>query len=483
MATEVPLDVQILIIEWVFRSFQHTSIDYTTLRTCALVCRAWTPTAQRLLLRRIRCTSLQDRGNIPLLLRTLRTRPQLVPHVRHIAICEYNQAASSFRDLWLQLLELCRHIDVISFVNWNAHHKPLGADLEAHPQSIPLSPAVLRFSGNDDLESIHSVVNMCSSARMIVVDDSIAALPPTIEALEMSAGNARRCLSHSQPLPALRYLCLIRPSWTSTLSRHLTSAGILPQLQSLQIRGDFPPQKLLSQLTQLKTLVVYGLPVRHVTLPTSLRHVGYHAWGDAPPGASAELAVDPLRALPELQLVTVTRYVERHVQAALGTMCRDRSVDFARYQTPYAFQLAGSSTRRLDLRRRKQLAKLEGAAVSRAVYDVSLKSFTGHHRHCTPHDDLVRVACHPPSQRRAASPSIRAHRQSCPVHDQVAPPPDSDPTLLLTLPRGVDASPHSRSPAFLTRVPSPGRRHALHVVLVETIQPYFNLEQWTHKPP
>ncbi|KAI0041762.1 hypothetical protein FA95DRAFT_653484 [Auriscalpium vulgare] len=70
-----------MVIEWVYRSSQHAIIDYHTLLVCALVCRAWTPIAQRLLFRRIPEYYFPT-SNITLLPRTLRASPHLASHVR-----------------------------------------------------------------------------------------------------------------------------------------------------------------------------------------------------------------------------------------------------------------------------------------------------------------------------------------------------------------------------------------------------------------
>ncbi|KAI0041105.1 hypothetical protein FA95DRAFT_770517 [Auriscalpium vulgare] len=83
-----------------------------------------------------------------------------------------------------------------------------------------------------------------------------------------------------------------------------------------------------------------GLPMEPVTLPPSLRHVGYHTYNlyaNAP--VPAELVLDPLSALPELQLVTVTAWVGQHVCAALEVMCREKGVDFGIYEFPYDWNL------------------------------------------------------------------------------------------------------------------------------------------------
>ncbi|KAI0051936.1 hypothetical protein FA95DRAFT_1602180 [Auriscalpium vulgare] len=345
MATELPLDVQILIIEWLFRSSQHALIDYATLRACAIVCRAWTPVAQRLLFRRLRCLGLQDpQSRIRLLVDTLRTRLHLAAHVRYIEVA-WPSYPRDFGDVCLHLLELCRQVEAISFWLSNHNNKPLSADLDAHLRAIQLRPMVLEMIGLDDTVC-RTIVNIFPGARVLVFNvrqrydgPYECLLPSTVEALEIPADSLRQCLSLSEPLPALRHLSLLLPDWSDkALCEHLNYPGLLQQLQSLQIKGNFPPEEILKPLVQLRTLIVEELPRKPVTLPPSLRHIGYHAWWNAAPGALAELAVDPLRALPELQLVTVTRAVKPHVRLALEEMCRENGVHLGTYEMPFFFR-------------------------------------------------------------------------------------------------------------------------------------------------
>ncbi|KAI0041448.1 hypothetical protein FA95DRAFT_1611009 [Auriscalpium vulgare] len=332
MATELPLDVQILVIECVFRSSQHARIDYTTLHACALVCRAWTPTAQRLLFRRLRCISLDDRQcNIQLVVDTLIIHPRLSAHVRYIQV-SWPSFPPAYASVCLRLLELCPHVEGVSFLGWNNNNRGLTIELAARMRAIQLQPVLLKLLG---LTKSKAIVDMFPGARLLVFSAGHGApLPPTVESLEIVAAHASDCLTLSHPLPSLRHLCLVIPRWSDeALRQHLVSASCLPQRQSLSIRGDIPPAEMLEQLVQLKTLIVGELPRKPVSFPSSLRHFGYHAWVRAMKAVSMELAIDPLLALPELQLVTVTREFEPHVRAALEKMCRDKGLGFGTFET------------------------------------------------------------------------------------------------------------------------------------------------------
>ncbi|KAI0051933.1 hypothetical protein FA95DRAFT_1602178 [Auriscalpium vulgare] len=338
MATELPLDVHFLIIEWVFRSSQHTDIDYITLHACALVCRAWTPTAQRLLFRRIYCTSVEDKDcDIQGLIRTLSTSPHLVALIRYIQVA-WPSCPPDYGNACLRLLELCPHVEGISFLGWSYNNRPLSPEMDARMRAIQLKPAFINVAGLDDTIGT-AILKMWPRVRTLILDGRYTCpLPPTVESAEIFAalGEYRW---FSKPLPVLRDLCLTWPKWTDkALCQHVLSADFLPRLQSLHLNTEFPPQDILDLLIQLRSLVVGQLPWKPVVLPQSLHHVGYHPGGASVSAVSAELAVYPLRALPELQLVTAMRFVEQQVWAALEGMCCERRIGFETYASFHSFQ-------------------------------------------------------------------------------------------------------------------------------------------------
>ncbi|KAI0044452.1 hypothetical protein FA95DRAFT_255051 [Auriscalpium vulgare] len=341
-AVEVPLDLQMLIVEWVFRSSQHALIDRTTLRACALVCHAWTPTAQRLLFRRIYvyCADLQDRRDrIQLLVSSISNFPHLAAHVRYIQVA-WPSHPPDYADVCVRLLELCSHVKGISFVESVDNNKALSAELDARMHAIQLRPMFLEVSRGLDNTVGRTIMSMCPGARVLKFNaDYEYPLPPTVEALNIFAYSATASALLSNPLPALRHLYLVHPQWSDqALCERFIFAGILPQLQSLVIMGEMPPRSILELLTHLKTLVVGKHPLKYAALPSSLRHVGFHLWATARSRVRAIYAVVALRELPELQLVTVTPCVEPHVRDALEGMCREKRVDFATYESPECFQ-------------------------------------------------------------------------------------------------------------------------------------------------
>ncbi|KAI0046748.1 hypothetical protein FA95DRAFT_1606640 [Auriscalpium vulgare] len=208
MTPTLPLDVNVLIIDWVFRLSQHAMIDYPTLHACALVCRAWTPSAQRLLFRRILSTSLHYRYcDVQLLVRTLETRPHLAAHVRFIRVA-WPLHPPVYGTICLRLLELCPHVQGISLWDWQYYNEPVSAELDARWRAIQLRPVLLEVFSTDS--SINAVVQMCRGVRTLILRAGYSgdALPPTVESLEIHGGS--HCPALSKPLPALRALSLRR---------------------------------------------------------------------------------------------------------------------------------------------------------------------------------------------------------------------------------------------------------------------------------
>ncbi|KAI0045652.1 hypothetical protein FA95DRAFT_1607507 [Auriscalpium vulgare] len=345
MAT-LPLDVQILIIEWVLRSSQHARIDYATLRACALVCREWTPIAQRLLFRRIpRIPSRHDHGGISLLFHVLRAHPHLAAHVRSVRVGW--TLSHPVLDMTLALLELCPRVEGLSFISF-VFQSFVNVAQTTRLRALYLKPTVLEVVGDEALVS--SIVPMWPSVRVLLVRTNDGnggpqvaqalptRVPSSVQALTLPASNVRRILSPSEPLPALHHFELTDPMWVDPAwCQHLRTVGVLPQIRTLYLKGQFPPQDVLDQLVRLDSLVVTEPPEQHVTLPPLLHHFGYHYLRLGHRNVSPEFLTAALGPLSDLRLVTVTRHVGRDMQAALKGMCNARGVDFASYETPDCF--------------------------------------------------------------------------------------------------------------------------------------------------
>ncbi|KAI0041761.1 hypothetical protein FA95DRAFT_653370 [Auriscalpium vulgare] len=188
MAT-VPLDIQVIILEWVYQSSQHDAIDYATLRACALVCRAWRLFAQRLLVRRVPYPSLYnlDYGstsrNSPFkfapLLRTLRAAPHLAAHVRSTVV--NTPLNAELTDTIIAVLELCANMAGIII-----GALPTNASFIARLHTIPVRPVFLCVVGSSTLAN--RILDIWPSVRFLDVGMSgMLRIPPGVQALAVAS--------------------------------------------------------------------------------------------------------------------------------------------------------------------------------------------------------------------------------------------------------------------------------------------------------
>ncbi|KAI0043364.1 hypothetical protein FA95DRAFT_1609439 [Auriscalpium vulgare] len=344
MAT-LPLDIQIMIIESVYRSSQHAAVDYPVLLACALVCRAWRGIAQHFLFRRVPYSAgfyhwKPDRPTtMHLLLRTLRTSPHLAAHVRviHLRLC---LGGDTDDDNDIALLKLCPHVTGIFFTESLILHSALSS-VEARLRAIFLRPLSLKLWGEERLVS--RIVQMWPSVRMLDVhvwntskpNDAwlFPQVPSSIESLSLMAADTQNLLIPENGFPALVHLELARPVWEDAGSLHALFA--FSSLKTLSICGLFPPQGILTELRQLESLVCDDLPRDSVVLPLTLRHFGHHSFDDVWEDTSfLDLA---LRTADGLQLFTCT---SMQLLKKMEDACRDGGIDLALYQSPYCFPSA-----------------------------------------------------------------------------------------------------------------------------------------------
>ncbi|KAI0051983.1 hypothetical protein FA95DRAFT_1602218 [Auriscalpium vulgare] len=341
-----PLEVQMLIMEWVYRLSQSKKIDYATLRACALVCHAWTPTAQRLLFRRVpHAQSTDSRQNpdaIPLLIRTLRNNPYLSTAVRSISIkVDIDEVTSELSD-GVALLELCPHvqgIEIEDFMNTDVMYPALEARLRA----IQLHPVFLYPYGRPSFVAL--LLRTWPNLRVLHVIGWVNdALPPisatgTLQALIFLEWECIEwLLPPGNDFTALRDLELIEPFWHDDGWQQLQITSVLSRLYTLRVSGLFPPQEFLEHLKDLESLTFTDLPQEDITLPPRLRYVGYHrdVW-DSNTDGSMECMIAALRPLAHLQLVTTTRGATEAQIKALAEVCRDRAVALEIRQTTRDF--------------------------------------------------------------------------------------------------------------------------------------------------
>ncbi|KAI0045471.1 hypothetical protein FA95DRAFT_1607707, partial [Auriscalpium vulgare] len=170
MKAKVPLDVQFLVIEWVYRSTQDHTIDYRTLRVCALTCKAWTPIAQRLLFRRVPYGTLDffrpDKRTIACLLRTLRAAPHLAAHVRTFLKSAYLNLEITWQKLELTALALCAYVQSVVFVDLLRTSNVI-PELYTRLEAIPIRPKFICITA--EASQINRVIKIWPSVRALQV--------------------------------------------------------------------------------------------------------------------------------------------------------------------------------------------------------------------------------------------------------------------------------------------------------------------------
>ncbi|KAI0049151.1 hypothetical protein FA95DRAFT_1604681 [Auriscalpium vulgare] len=348
--SKLPLEVQIVIIECVYRLSQAEAVDYATLRACALVCRAWTPMAQRLLFRRVPYAGLAPDGlepPLPLLLRTLRTSPHLAAAVRSIFLTGYSREATSDAPPDVELLELCPHIHNISVEDIRPGPAAIFPASEARLRAIQLRPVTLCPWGEPSFVGLFllSWPNIrtldLAGMRSYGTSDALPSISATgsLQALSLKAKDIALLQASKNDFTALRELELINPEWcVGGWIEQVHRLDILRGIHTLRIQGSFPPETFLERITRLESLAFDELPEENVVFPQSLRHVGYHPWcrpSDALKVAS--YAVSTLRALVDLKLLTATRLALPAHLTALEEVCHDRGVEFQTCRTPHHF--------------------------------------------------------------------------------------------------------------------------------------------------
>ncbi|KAI0038067.1 hypothetical protein FA95DRAFT_1298106 [Auriscalpium vulgare] len=329
----IPLELQVLVVEWVYRHSQHRiDIDYNTLLACALVCRAWRPIAQHFLFRRVPRQKHVDesRPYISLLADILRACPHLAAHVRTI----YLKLDPDPFDV--PLLELCPHVaGVISGHAVDAYFMFRIREL-AISQDIKYFSVIGVYEDVAGIWSMWPTLRAVDIVRFVSMEGPPVRLPSGVTSLSFPPAVMSRIFSTTHDLPALRDLELFGTEFPSD---HLCASDLLPQLRTLVVHGPLPPAEVLEQLKQLESLVFNDLPVHNVSLPRTLRHVGYHC--PSAPGPStkdASFLVAALHGLDDIELVTVTRLnLLAKTQAVLREACRDMDVEFVTYQTSFHF--------------------------------------------------------------------------------------------------------------------------------------------------
>ncbi|KAI0041756.1 hypothetical protein FA95DRAFT_1565026 [Auriscalpium vulgare] len=336
-----PLEIQLTIIESAYTPYGF--VDVPTLRACALVCRAWTPTAQRMLFRRATCgdpyENIENDSRLKLL-DVLRAHPHLATYLRYIDLFLWSVPGAldpGVEDIDMELLELCPNIEGI--LTQDVDDIGDNAFDYARLQSLPVRPVFLEVTGRPEM--VNKLVHMWPSVRTLIVGLEGPAqkimLPHALQSLSVCYGVLQDFVLPENGLRALSSLEIKYPVALDTIWFQQPRAfGLLQQLRTLIIWNSLPPQDILTQLANLVHLDFGELAAAPLLLPKTLRRVGYHP-EDIPrlpeDLMKTELFVQALRALEDLQLVTSTRRPSVQFLTTLDKACCERGIDLLIYST------------------------------------------------------------------------------------------------------------------------------------------------------
>ncbi|KAI0041075.1 hypothetical protein FA95DRAFT_1611297 [Auriscalpium vulgare] len=348
MQPVVPLDVQITVIEWVYRSSQHSDMDYTTLYACALVCRAWAPTAQALLFRRLPQFSPIGEGRLRQLVHSLRASPRLAAYIH--SVCINIVSYSSKEHPSLLLLDHCPQVRSIIFLDQITRSTWTPA-IQKRLCALPLNPVSLWLMGN--IKFLPRIALLWPSVQVLkiyawsnshrtITDDGDPTpstpmslpVPRNVESLSIKTDHIAWVLvpEPEHDLAALRSLGFQSPGWSDrTWLAPLLASGVLPQLRSLNIAGHNPPPHVMCQLTQLRSLTfTLASADWEVVLPPTLRHLGYYAARTDQEHVGP--LVDAVRAAQELRVLAMLSDAPERRRASFADVCRERGIVLAFFE-------------------------------------------------------------------------------------------------------------------------------------------------------
>ncbi|KAI0046956.1 hypothetical protein FA95DRAFT_1291786 [Auriscalpium vulgare] len=352
----LPHDIHMSVIEAVYRSSQSHFIDYTTLRACALVCRAWAPIAQRLLFRR----GLQhwdywypeDRAP-QLFLDALAQNPSLGAHVRSLTFFVVSRARSPLPTVegFIAVLQRCPNLARLTF---RADREFAVKELE-RIRDLKLNVKVLLSAVWTGRANMQLLALWSGSIRYTSVcvthEKPLEAGPPppllqgevpiTLHGIDIQKNLGLRMIDVLFPsldhrAPELRYLkadglCAASLDQIDVIATNATFFRTVVGVNHL-------PEGVFALMTGLEEVILLQTPRPTLKLPRSIRHLGLHPTsGDHMMHCEVERIFDFMRNLPELQLVSLTRLVEQWTIDLFRDTCAEMGIDLIVYEDWQSF--------------------------------------------------------------------------------------------------------------------------------------------------
>ncbi|KAI0060367.1 hypothetical protein BV25DRAFT_1827847 [Artomyces pyxidatus] len=341
MASALPFDVHVLVLEWVYRQSQCQEVDYRRLAAST-----WTPVAQRLLFRRLRKVFRPETVRYFIDITTNNPALRTYVHSLSIYVRRGQKGIVQVADLLAMLSCFPQALQLLIDCS-----DKLTADELAQLMSLNLSIKTLR--GVTTSCMFYQLAQAwAETLRYVLITDG---LPETVlrdiltpETFSLH-GIEFYHLSHPSPvewlIPSGRGTLREVELHTYTSLELEALVARAPRITSLTCDPNLPSPHALAPLKELEELIIRGLPDESLKLPQSLRHVGFHAWSYVgPTQIQLDHILAALTSLPHLSLVTATRGIYQWALKEMSDRCAKMGVDFVVHQNPDSFPTASGRT-------------------------------------------------------------------------------------------------------------------------------------------
>ncbi|KAI0060012.1 hypothetical protein BV25DRAFT_1012717 [Artomyces pyxidatus] len=346
-------------LELVFKIFEHVyylpegSPDRKTLAACAIVCKAWTSEAQRLLFIH---TKIGSKGcAVATQIQYIINKPALGTYIRSLQISvsprrhpmysrNYHISEAEFVTLVSQLSQLYQLTARFMMTSLDATTVDKLSQIPLRLQAVDMmsSPSTNSSVIYQLFEIWPSIQFLC--VRMAIPDppQDTPRPPFSLYELRMIYPMSRSALEWfippsqidtAKPLQILD----VGDMMTQDYSEDLVLAHA-PRLRSLSIMNE-PKSGFFDTFTCLEEFAMRCVPLSARTPPETVQHLGlYVKLGDLVKPLLFTIAM--IRTLPRLRCVTVHGIMERHKECEdLRAACREKGVDLVITNNPTMFAL------------------------------------------------------------------------------------------------------------------------------------------------
>ncbi|KAI0042806.1 hypothetical protein FA95DRAFT_516166 [Auriscalpium vulgare] len=348
MVPQLPIDVIIDILECLCDTLGVRSSGYKTLASCALVCAAWTPPAQKILFR-----TLQETTNptwFSHAIRSIEGNPVLGSYVRSLDVAVYHHEFTYHIPLaaFVRMLSACPRVFKLSMafrIDW-LH----STAMEELARLSHLEITTIKWIGKSP--AIYQFMNLWhKTVRFAALDQSFGLPLPSIPrqpfalhqlVLSSVVTVDREVVLWFLPIPSEDTTSERRPLRILELSTYLHDpwriiAARNSELYSLTLNSGVPPTP--ESYKVLQELILRQLPPSRsgaVVLPKSLTHCGFHPRnGSHGHDSLRDVLIPALRALPHLRCITLNQFVSENNVSALEDLCRRNGATLTIYPGSY----------------------------------------------------------------------------------------------------------------------------------------------------